>query len=244
MDKRIFWLLIIFFFILGFFLIGYKCYTYNISFIPKDTAEVWSIETKINFEASGKPITATLHIPNWIQGYTIVDKVSASPGYGFSFIEKDGDSCAIWTKRRASGIQSIYYRIDIMKNLYDSNPLPFSNDPPLLNVQWNESEETAATQLIKELLRVSSDSLSFTRILLQRFYTENKDQNIEVLKLNTKTNIILLKLLHQAGIPAMIVNGVVLEDGRRRQNFHQILKINFDKKEYCFDLATGGRVPS
>lgn len=59
--------------------------------------QVWSVEAKVEFDAGEQPIIASLAIPATQPGFTLVDESAASPGYGLSFVERNGITRAEWS---------------------------------------------------------------------------------------------------------------------------------------------------
>ncbi|MFA6756307.1 MAG: UUP1 family membrane protein, partial [Sulfurospirillaceae bacterium] len=82
-SKRIFYLIIISFAIMG-AVTGYFRHTKTaMPFFPKESRDIWSIEAKIEFNPQKSPILVSLNLPDSTLGYKIFSEQSVSAGYGF-----------------------------------------------------------------------------------------------------------------------------------------------------------------
>jgi len=206
---------------------------------PGARSSIWSVETHIEFDAGDDPVKVTLHLPDNQPGYTVLEQSTASPGYGLSYLETgEGGSTAEWTKRDAAGRQSLYYKVRIAESP-GINPEPPEFVPALREVRWSEPYKTASENLIGEVSALSADNESFTRELLKRFSPDQSDtQNIKLLMKDMPEEELLVRLLNQAGIPSMVVNGIYLEDGRRKQSPVKVLKVYDEEgRGIYYDLA-------
>ena len=88
MKARIlFFALIAGLFILGILQTTLRHIEFDIPWLPGETRHIWNIDAKINFEADGKPVIASLSIPSSQAGYTLLSHSASSPGYGLSFLK-------------------------------------------------------------------------------------------------------------------------------------------------------------
>ena len=79
----------------------------GVPFTPGEETEVWLVEARIDFRARGNPVVASLALPEvYSPGFELVEEQAASPGYGFSIVEENGDRRAEWTRREVDGDQS------------------------------------------------------------------------------------------------------------------------------------------
>jgi hypothetical protein len=99
--------------VIGLGLVGYKHIQMGLPVVPGEYQTVWTIEAKVEFSASGSPVTVSLALPKTQNNVEVLNEVFSSSGYGFSFLSEDGHERAEWTRREASGRQSLYYKLDI-----------------------------------------------------------------------------------------------------------------------------------
>lgn len=102
----------------------------GIPWLTGEQRPVWMIEARIDFEADDNAVQASLNVPDQPPGFRILSEQAASPGYGFSIIEKSGNRTAEWTKRSVSGPQTLYFKAQFIpdENASDEN-LPRSPRP-------------------------------------------------------------------------------------------------------------------
>ena len=211
----------------------------GIPFTPGQERSVWLVEARVDFVATGGPVTASLSLPEVQPGFELYDEQAASPGYGFSIVTERGDRRAEWTKREASGAQSLYYTAQFVEaeTVEQPTPEPLRESHP---AYWDEAQELAAEQVIARVRETSSDAQSFTRELIKRLNTPTPGQNTALLKSDeTDQPALLMMLLDRAGIASRSVMGLYLEDARRRQSLTPMVEIHTGQRWLLFNPATG-----
>jgi len=210
----------------------------GIPFLPGQQEKVWLIEARVDFNSQNAPVLASLDLPDHPPGYTILNELAASPGYGFSIIENDGRRRGEWSKNTASGAQTLYYKAQLIRSkdrdaeFVDVTPTPQA-------VFWDGPEATAAEYVIEMAQNKSSSPESFTRELMRLLLNPEPGQNTGLLLANQSPVIVMDKLLNQAGIPARISMGLQLEDARRRQSLSPVIEIFAKDRWLVFDPSTG-----
>ena len=211
-------------------LVAYKSVLLAMPIIPGEYQTVWTIEAKVEFRATGGPIHVSLALPKTQANMQVLDEVFSSSGYGFNIEELDGNERATWTKRGASGEQSLYYKLDVYR-IADSiqrSPLNFSTDikKPLWSGSRQASVREAAASLIAQSWQVSADNKSFAIQLLKHFNDpNNNDGRLIRQALTGQTPVqMALDLLAVADIPAQILRGIFLEDDRSRMAPEELLE--------------------
>ncbi len=238
-SKTPFYILVGLLFVAGIAMTIQRHLAFEVPFTPGVKRTVWSIDAKIEFNADGKEVLASLATPVSQPGFTLLHQNAASPGYGLSFIEKDGAPRSEWSIRQAAGSQELFYKIQLLadENQDLTNLAP---EPELAPVDWQEPYKTAAQQVQEEVYKRSADSLTFARELFKGFKGDELGQNIQLLldSGENKTKL-LVKLLNQAEIPARAVGGLLLEDGRRRQSLMPYIQVYQDENWLLFDPESG-----
>ncbi len=230
MNARIFFFtLVAGLFLLGVFQTVQRHLAFDIPWMPGETRSVWNIDAKIEFEATGKPVLASLSTPNSQAGYTQISQNAASPGYGLSFLYEDNKPQAQWTIRQAKGPQTLYYNIQLLVDS-ESVDQPITKMPELFDPEYGAAGLAAGTDIIKDAFKTSADAFSFTREILKQLNTEQPNQSIRLVlaSKSSKTNI-LIGLLNEAKIPTKKVGALVLEDGRRRQHLQPLVEVFQEK---------------
>lgn len=234
-SRRPFYIAVALLYALGAALMLYRHIAFDVPWLPGEYRNVWSVEAKVEFEAQGGPVIASLAIPATQAGFTLVDESAASPGYGLSFVEKNGVTRAEWSIRSASGHQELYYRADMMSDPYARSALV--TPPTIAHQIEKEPIATAMQQILERAKERSADAYTLTREIIREF--QNQEQNAELLKQHKKRAYLLVDLLNQADIPARVVRSLKLEDGRRRQQLVDYVQV-FNGDEYdLFDPNSG-----
>lgn len=213
----------------------------EIPFTPGVQKPVWLIEARIDFDATGEPVTARLGLPDNPPGYRSFSEQAAAPGYGYSVVAENGVRRGEWSKREALGPQTIYYKtqfIDVDDAVAHDIPV---DHPTPTHVDWDgPSQETAAQQVLDTAWGKSSSPQSLTRELIKLLNSDNLDQNAALLlSAQTDRSALVEKLINQAGIPARPALGLYLEDARRHQNLTRLVQVYDGHEWVLFNPNTG-----
>ncbi|WP_111642205.1 inactive transglutaminase family protein [Marinimicrobium alkaliphilum] len=212
----------------------------QIPFFPNETQSVWLVEARIDFFALGDSVQVSFDLPAGPPGFDIFTEQAASPGYGFSIVEHNGERRGEWTRREASGPQTLYYKAQFVAEP-DTRDARARDDqaPRARDVYWEEPEATAANQLLEQALQTSSTPESLARELSKRLTSSDLDQNAELLLSSRSVASSLERLMNQAGVPARLSMGLYVEDARRRQALTPLVEIYSDDRWQAFNPVTG-----
>lgn len=206
--------------------------------LPGEQKAVWLVEARIDFVATGTS-TVSLALPDVNPHFRLFSEQAASPGYGFSVIERNGSRRGEWSKRNVRGAQTLYYKAQFVAEPNE----PVEVDESVVEARpvfWDEPEATAARQLLASAMATSSHALSLTRELVKLLNSPAPDQNAALLlERQPETAFLLEALLNQAGVPARIVLGLYLEDARRRQPLTTMLEVYSQSEWVVVDPQTG-----
>jgi 7 transmembrane helices usually fused to an inactive transglutaminase/Inactive transglutaminase fused to 7 transmembrane helices len=239
-------------YVLGFFLIllgvgfvTYKSILLGMPIIPGEYQTVWTIEAKVEFQPTDDPIKVSLALPKTQANMQVLDEVFSSSGYGFSTDNTDGNERAVWSKRRAFGKQSLYYKLDVYRLLdfVERSPLHFSTD--INKPEWSGSRQAslreAAASLIEQSWQISADTETYVIQLLKSFNDkDNKDSRLIRSALSDRSKVqMVLELLAVAEVPAHMLRGIFLEDDRSRIAPEELLEIYTGERWIVFNPDTG-----
>lgn len=213
----------------------------EIPFTPGVQKPVWLIEARIDFDASGEPVTARLGLPDSPPGFRSFSEQAAAPGYGYSVVTENGVRRGEWSKRQAIGPQTIYYKTQFIDMEGDTSPAPELSTPHVSLVEWDgSSQETAAQQVLDTAWGKSSSPQSLARELIKLLNSESPEQNAALLlSAQTERALLIEKLINQAGIPARPALGLYLQDARRHQNLTRLVQIYDGSEWVVFNPLTG-----
>ena len=240
MSRRIsLYVMVAIFLVAGLGLTLYRHIELQVPWTPGETRQVWHVEALVGFEAQGEPVKVTLALPDNLDGYRLLSEHTASPGYGLHYVDTEVGRRAEWTIREARDQQQIYYSAQfLVDDDTRGTPAPAPQLPE--RVVWEHPLGTAAAQVIESARQRSADSVSLAREIARRITGDaGGDENIRLLKSRFDTPALLLRLLHQAGVPARLEQGLMLEDGRRRQELEPWVVIFDADRQVLLDPRTG-----
>ncbi len=195
---------------------------HDVSLFPGSQYEYWDVEARVELQAHGQPVKVTLTLPQTQPGYVLQAEHTASPGYGVN-IESDQGRRVIWTTRQAQGEQWLYYRVQFRVDP-QRHPPPLGVVPAINEVRWSEPLSVAASQLLHQAWQASADTFSLANNLTHLLADAN-NQNAQMLLSEMSAAEAMVRLLNEAEIPARLLSGLRLEDGRRRQSLQPLVQV-------------------
>jgi hypothetical protein len=226
--------------LVGIGLASYKVFALGFPLFPGESKTVWTLESQITFKPSGGPVEVSLALPEPRGNWVVLDEYFASSGFGFSVTDEEGPQNRVrWSRRELSSPPSLYYKLQIYQGVgIEDDEAPVGDvEPPVMEDNYRE----AAEYLIESLWEKSAGDVSFTRMLLLEFQQDEPRQNAAFLlgAQSRPVHEVALDVLALAGIPARLVRGIYLEDGRRRQVLSSLIEVYDGKRWEQFDPATG-----
>ncbi len=228
-------------FVVGGAIFIYKWQVLGFPARPDAQTQVWTVEVTVSFDAGPGPVKAGLYIPGLTPGFAILEENYLSRGFGYTPVYVRGGRQVQWTRRRARGTQTLYYRAVIYKDraLIAADTTPPFPEPPTLS----EPFQTAMELLVADVGEKSADPESFTTELLGRLSRADSDQNVEILLGAAPTAATIARtattLLAAARIPARMVRGIYLQDRQTRATIVPWLEIHDGTRWLYFDPVTG-----
>ena len=224
----------------GLSIAAYKVRILGFPLWPGEYREVWTIESKTSFRPGAGAVDARLTLPGELAGWRIVEEHFASSGFGFGIQEDaSGQRRGRWTRQSLEHPTTLYYKLQAYRG--EDAALPTFPVPEKVNrPRLERDQEMAMARLVEQVQMQSVDPASFTRLLIQEFNTRQPRQDVEFL-LGTYEETplyVLLEVLAFAEIPAHLVRGIQLEDGRRRQRLSSLVEIHDGQQWLLFDPQT------
>jgi hypothetical protein len=227
--------------IIGLGLFLYKALVLGFPLTPHKISEIWNLEARITFVARNEPAKVSLFIPRPTRHFAIVNENFISQGYGITTGTEDGDRQAVWSKRKAKGQQTIYYRA-VIRHVGTKEPGPVSRPPEIEDPRFKGPYLVAAQSLISDIRAQSADVKTLVRELIKRLNRPQPDDNTTLL-LGKGASVlkkvkIAVRVLAEAGIPAWVIHGVRLEEENHNAPLLHWLEV-YDKKRWLsYDLVT------
>jgi len=211
---------------------------------PGARTDVWDVEVRVRFEAKDAPAKVTLYIPSNIHPYSVMDENFVSHGYGQMTALSAENRKSIWSIRKASGMQSLYYRaliqrIEIRQQAKTALGKPTEPD----EVTLPEPHLLAARALLAEVHGHSADPDTLVAALLLRLRDPGSDTNAAQL-LGARTDAAgrikaAIQVLALDRIPARVVHGVRLEETGRDVAIVPWLQVHDGRQWRYFNPDTG-----
>jgi len=221
---------------------AYKVSTLGMPLRADAETEVWTLEARVTFNRE-KPgaVKARLRIPVEPPGFRILNENFVSRGYGLSVNEDGKDREAMWAIRRASGKQTLYYRVTVYP---DTSRAARVKRPPFPEVPaLEEPHRSAMLDLVTHVREQSADIMTFTSELLHRLNDPTPEENVSLLAAEARTPMerakLAITLLAGARIPADIVMGVELGDAKRLAEQKPFLAVHNGEQWIYFDPRSG-----
>jgi hypothetical protein len=169
--------------LIGLWIFFYKVKVLDLPLSPYGNSSVWTVETKIDFEATtGRSAKVEFFIPPDQAHFHRLDENFVSRNYGVkSDLERD-NRLSTWTIRHAGARkQTLYYRAQFYFDESYQGP-PLSNRGLAERYTYAGAERTAQQTLINNARQQSVDSLSFATHVIQEL--NNKDNGNAGILLN------------------------------------------------------------
>ena len=224
MTSRIpFYLSIILLVVAGIALSVFRHQNYGVPWTPGETRQVWDVEARIEFNANGGEVKASLAAPHTQKGYTLIGESASSPGYGVSYVNSDSGRRAEWSIRQATGAQTIYYKAQFLVDPQAKvDELPPSGE--ITKPTLSAPQQAAANALIERAMSRSADNETFARELIKTL-NDPDSQNAALILNDFDRTDALHKILLTAGVQSKTVGVIELEDGRRRQTIQPMVQV-------------------
>lgn len=220
----------------------YKWKVLHIPITPGSHTAVWTVEARASFEGHGK-VKAQLELPAATPGFEILDENFVSRDFGLVIEETGEQRQALWSIRRATGPQTLYYRLSVnpLTNV-KSRAGPFPGYPT--KPDYPELYRTAIEALLSNVRAQSADIASFTRQLIHKLNTDQSDPTVALLRNESGPGGAdwvrqLIHVLAGARIPARIVWGLELRHGALDARLQPWLEVHNEQQWLPFDPITG-----
>ena len=166
--------------LLGVLITAYQIFFLGIPVTEDETDDLWNIDAKVEFVASPKdPVKVQMYVPPLSHDYVSLNESFISNNYGVSVNRVDGNRKVTWSARRASGNQTLYYRLVLTKRYSSEKPKikgpTFRDSLPV-----EGPEKIAAEALMAPIRQHSADVETFVSETIKRVNNLN-DDNVKLL---------------------------------------------------------------
>jgi len=222
----------------GLGLAAYKIIFLDFPLRPDTTVDVWDLEARVEFEATGGPARIDLLIPKDTRRYIVLDERFVSRGYGLTAANPLPNRTATWSKRHASGTQTLYYRATT-RLVRESAPPEGRRPPPTSPPGFEGARLEAAKSLLADARAESADAPTLASAVLRRVTAQEPDDNASLLLGQASDALhrvqLAADLLEHAGVPARVAHGLRLKDLERNAAIVHWLQVWDGKLWRSFD---------
>lgn len=226
---------------LGTLVTAYQIFVLNIPVTESETDNLWNIDAKIEFQASGNaPVKLQMFVPPLGERFTSLNESFISKNYGVS-VNKDSDNRQItWSARRNTGKQTLYYRM-VLTTRYASEQVKPSGPTFRESLPVEGMEKIAAEALLAPIRQHSADIETFISETIKRVNNPDDDNSKLLLgrdaSAERKADVIDL-VLSIARVPMQRLHTLRLEGGSNQEPELWIRSFN-GKKWLYFNPQTG-----
>lgn len=219
----------------------YKLFYLDFPLTEHVTLRSWEVEIKITFQTYGRPARVELQVPGSRTQLPILNENFISRGFGLTTTHLDNHRVAIWSKRRPTGPQALYYRA--MVEVRPHAPVTAANTPPLHASTLTGASLLAGNALLDEARQRSTDLDSLVAQLVSRLQESRHDEYSTLLlagHTSEKNRLdLMVQLLALAEFPARTIHGISLRDPRGRTVLRHWLEVYDRDGWHIYDAATG-----
>ncbi len=216
---------------LGFFF--YKWLVLEFPLTAHKQTILWTVEAKVTFNAQNKPAKLTLLLPRSNSNLVVADENFISRGFGLLLQQEEGNRQAVWSKRRVSGKQTLYYRA-LIRGEESSPPSP-KKAPKANPSSLTGPALDAARTVYSEVKAQSVDTETMVGELLRLVHRKKPDRNMDFLLGNRPSDLkkyeTAVEVLSLGEIPARIAQGIRVEEQRKSAQILRWLEV-FDKGQW------------
>ena len=211
---------------------------------PDEKATIWDFEIYLEFDGRDDPARLAVYLPAGDVERTFPQEQFFNGPFGLSLVTEPEtrNRRAVWTYRYPSNRKVLRYTAKTIGET-SSTPLPTSftrRDPPPPAEEPDPVKRQAFIVWSADMRRRSADDVSFADLTLSEIFqsasgNQQSADEISVLMNDRSTILTRLELaretLHSQGIPARIVNGVYLTEGRRRVDLQHWLEYHINGED-------------
>ncbi len=241
MNNRHLYILCAILFFAGLGLFIYKVAYLGFPLLPGQKTDVWEVEVKINFNATGRPVKALLYVPRTSTDFSIINENFISKGYGISISTVDGNRQVAWSIRNARGQQTLYYRAMIEK-MVTSEPPATSRNVKVVPSEYEGADLEAATAILLEAKQKSADKITLVMQLIDIIESPANNDNLSLLlgenpsqqrKIET-----IIRILSLDETPARLMHGLHMTEQIGKASPTSWLEVHLDEKWVGVDPVT------
>ncbi len=225
----------------------YKLFVLKFPLSPRAKTDAWDVEVRVTFDAADTPVKVYLQLPRTGVRYAVVDEQFISRGYGMNIRRSETGRQAVWSVRKVSGRQVLYYRATIRPAPKERGRGQPAKSPPVEPHGFEGAELIAAQAILEDVRAHSADVETMVSELIKRLgpagnladTTGQANLLLGRQPTNTRRLDVSVRVLALAGIPARVIHGIRLETLARAATKVQWLDVYHGNAWHAYDANTG-----
>jgi len=165
---------------LGIAITAYQILVLGIPVTEDETDDLWNIDAKVEFVANPKDsVKVQMFVPPLSRDYISLNESFISNNYGVNVNRADGNRKVTWSARRATGNQTLYYRLVLTKR-YSGEKAKVKGPIFRDSIAVEGPEKIAADALLAPIRQHSADVETFVSEAIRRV-NNLSDDNVKLL---------------------------------------------------------------
>ena len=165
---------------LGIAITAYQILVLGIPVTEDETDDLWNIDAKVEFVANPKDsVKVQMFVPPLSRDYISLNESFISNNYGVNVNRADGNRKVTWSARRATGNQTLYYRLVLTKR-YSGEKAKVKGPIFRDSIAVEGPEKIAADALLAPIRQHSADVETFVSEAIKRV-NNLSDDNVKLL---------------------------------------------------------------
>ncbi|MFJ5297805.1 inactive transglutaminase family protein [Pseudomonas sp. RC10] len=165
---------------LGIAITAYQILVLGIPVTEDETDDLWNIDAKVEFVANPKDsVKVQMYVPPLSRDYISLNESFISNNYGVNVNRADGNRKVTWSARRATGNQTLYYRLVLTKR-YSGEKAKVKGPIFRDSIAVEGPEKIAADALLAPIRQHSADVETFVSEAIRRV-NNLSDDNVKLL---------------------------------------------------------------
>lgn len=232
-NKRHVYGLILTLFIVGIGVFLYRHVILDVPLTDTETVNSWMVEAHLRFTAErNMPVKASFTIPYMPPYFAILDEYFVSHNYGVTTNLSGYNRVTVWSLRRSSGVQSLYYRAIFRET--DNNESSLAKPPAVKAPPLDESQKAAVDAITNQVRQSSADIQTFAQGTIKELNKQDGNARLLVGGEFSDDSVIqaAIMVLNQAKIYAMPVKGIYLK--HQNKSDFKLFMVVYNGKDWVY----------
>jgi hypothetical protein len=231
---------------------AYRHVHYDLSLLPPDNNDSWTIEARLFFNANNRPVKVHFNLPRDNKNFSIIDEQFITQNFSTSITqdEKTNNRMAVFEKKKASGQQVLLYRVTVELDKTEEEksvaadktkaeihsvenvlqPAKYAKKPTIAAINHYKLNR-AVLNLITKARKESTDNRQLVANAIALLKDKDNKLTKEIyaqLEPDTSSYMLLEYVLHQAQIPYNKTHGFTINKDNKSYPFREWIDVYLD----------------